>query len=190
MHLGATYAKLNSLRQSGQPLHLCEMSGQLSAEQSFDIRKMTWLKIWNIYNIHNFGWFYLPKSSSKCVNVNTKINQFHWKHKLFLFSDKLPKICQCHCKKIINKRYEFPIYYAHFQNDHKMKWSKFFYLCPYLQFKFFWCHSWLLKYKLDAYETNLGSIELYKHVFMKTHNYEDSLIIYRSAFYECWISWV
>jgi len=45
-----------------------------------------------------------------------------------------------------------------------------------------------LKYKLDAYETNLGSIELYKHVFMKTHNYEDSLIIYRIAFYESWVS--
>jgi hypothetical protein len=51
LHLRALYAKLNSLWQSGQPLHLCEMSGPLSDEQSFDIQKMTWLKIWNIYNI-------------------------------------------------------------------------------------------------------------------------------------------
>ncbi len=51
LYLRATYAKLKGLWQSGQLLHLCEMSGQLSAERSFDIRKMTWLKIWNIYNI-------------------------------------------------------------------------------------------------------------------------------------------
>jgi hypothetical protein len=39
LHLRATYAKLNGLWRSGQPLHLCEMSGQLSAERSFDIWK-------------------------------------------------------------------------------------------------------------------------------------------------------
>jgi hypothetical protein len=53
LHQKASYAKLNGLWQSEQPLHLCEMSGQLSAERSFDIQKMTWLKIWNIYNIND-----------------------------------------------------------------------------------------------------------------------------------------
>jgi len=52
LHQKASYAKLNGLWLSEQPLHLCETSGQLSTEQSFDIRKMTWLKMWNIYNMN------------------------------------------------------------------------------------------------------------------------------------------
>ncbi len=70
LHLSVTYAKFNGLWQSGQPLHFCETSGQLSTEQNFDIQKMTWLKIWNIYNINaiyttfsNFIWNqYHPRS--------------------------------------------------------------------------------------------------------------------------------
>ena len=41
LHREVSYAKLNGLWQSEQPLHLCETSGQLSTERSFDIRKMT-----------------------------------------------------------------------------------------------------------------------------------------------------
>jgi len=52
LHQKASYAKLIDLWQSEQPLHLCETSGQLSTERSFDIRKMTWLKMWNIYNMN------------------------------------------------------------------------------------------------------------------------------------------
>ncbi len=39
LHLRATNAKLDGLWWSGQLLHLCKMSGQLSAEWSFDIWK-------------------------------------------------------------------------------------------------------------------------------------------------------
>ena len=41
LHQEVSYAKLNGLWRSEQSLHCCEMSGQLSAERSFDIRKMT-----------------------------------------------------------------------------------------------------------------------------------------------------
>ena len=41
LHQKASYAKLIGLWRSEQPLHLCETSGQLSTERSFDIRKMT-----------------------------------------------------------------------------------------------------------------------------------------------------
>ena len=39
LHQKASYAKLIGLWQSEQPLHLCETSGQLSTERSFDIRE-------------------------------------------------------------------------------------------------------------------------------------------------------
>ncbi len=39
LHQKASYAKLIGLWQSEQSLHLCETSGQLSNEQSFDIRE-------------------------------------------------------------------------------------------------------------------------------------------------------
>ena len=41
LHREVSYAKLNGLWWSEQSLHCCETSGQLSAERSFDIRKMT-----------------------------------------------------------------------------------------------------------------------------------------------------
>jgi hypothetical protein len=41
LHQKASYAKLNGLWRSEQPLYLCETSGQLSTEGSFDIQKMT-----------------------------------------------------------------------------------------------------------------------------------------------------
>ncbi len=56
LHQKTSYAKLNGLWRSEQPLHFCETSGQLLTERSFDIQKMTWLKIWNIYNIHVVIW--------------------------------------------------------------------------------------------------------------------------------------
>jgi hypothetical protein len=39
LHQKASYAKLIGLWWSEQSLHLCEMSGQLSTERSFDIRE-------------------------------------------------------------------------------------------------------------------------------------------------------
>jgi hypothetical protein len=48
--LRVTYENIIGLWRSGQPLHLVETSGQFLAEQRFDIQKMIWLKIWNIYS--------------------------------------------------------------------------------------------------------------------------------------------
>jgi hypothetical protein len=47
----ATHEKLSGVLGDEQLLYVCKMSGQISAEQSLNIWKMTWLKIWNIYNM-------------------------------------------------------------------------------------------------------------------------------------------
>ncbi len=83
LHLRATHARLNGLWWSGQLLYLCETSGQVSAEQSFDIQKMTWLKIWNIYNI-DLNWIFTKISLHFIIKRASHKEDFHNNLKLGL----------------------------------------------------------------------------------------------------------
>ncbi len=80
LHQKASYAKLIGLWRSEQSLHLCETSGQLSTERSFDIREK-----WHVWKYEIF---------------TTYITSFIlWKNFKMLLPQQPPKLENKNCHK-------------------------------------------------------------------------------------------